>query len=259
MGIGFVRNQVRNRLGFLLLFSGLRRRLKIRFRNTPDNIEVDIDERTFTVFSQKKKIKLRFPPGRIQMLKSLISVYEVYVGEIYRYLPVKDKIVVDIGAGIGDSSIYFANCGASHVYAFEPLMPEFSIALENINSMEVPDNVTIYSEPIVQSKSSGKGSGLSIDQFVKQVHLDDASIKIDCEGCEFSLLEPNATDWLRYFQYMILEYHGVKDALAEVLESSGFRVAFPQPHISPEISPNRMWYSGLIFAERIEDPEIKDG
>nr|WP_016732730.1 FkbM family methyltransferase [Sulfolobus islandicus] len=46
----------------------------------------------------------------------------------YNFLNVKDKIVVDIGASIGDTAIYFALQGAKKVIAFEPFPKIFSIA-----------------------------------------------------------------------------------------------------------------------------------
>jgi len=44
----------------------------------------------------------------------------VFLGNIYEYLPVVGKTVIDIGANIADSSIYFAIRGAKKVIALEP-------------------------------------------------------------------------------------------------------------------------------------------
>jgi predicted RNA methylase len=44
----------------------------------------------------------------------------VFLNGIYEYLPVAGKTVIDIGANIADSSIYFAVRGAKKVIALEP-------------------------------------------------------------------------------------------------------------------------------------------
>ena len=41
----------------------------------------------------------------------------LFLKEDYRFLPVRNKVVVYIGAGIGDSSIYFVSHGAKKVLA----------------------------------------------------------------------------------------------------------------------------------------------
>ena len=52
--------------------------------------------------------------------KKLFGLVGIFIKDVYNFLPVKDKIVIDIGASIGDSSIYFASCGAKKVIALEP-------------------------------------------------------------------------------------------------------------------------------------------
>ncbi len=49
------------------------------------------------------------------------SVFEVFDGRAYDNVDVYDKDVVDIGANVGDSSIYFALKGARKVVGVEPL------------------------------------------------------------------------------------------------------------------------------------------
>ena len=48
-------------------------------------------------------------------------IAENLIYEQYKILGVSNKDVIDIGANIGDTAIYFAVKGARHVYAFEPL------------------------------------------------------------------------------------------------------------------------------------------
>ena len=55
------------------------------------------------------------------------EVLSMFLDDTYAFLPVKDKTVIDIGANICDSSIYFALCGATKVIAIEPLPKNFEI------------------------------------------------------------------------------------------------------------------------------------
>ncbi|MGC9108154.1 MAG: FkbM family methyltransferase [Infirmifilum sp.] len=61
----------------------------------------------------------------------------------YNDLDVKDHVVVDIGAGIGDTVIYFALRGARKVIALEPYPALYSIALRNIEANNVGNRVQL--------------------------------------------------------------------------------------------------------------------
>ncbi|AYN75621.1 FkbM family methyltransferase [Saccharolobus solfataricus] len=56
---------------------------------------------------------------------------------------VKNREVVDVGANIGDTPIWFSINGARHVYAFEPLPEIYSLALENIKLNGIEDKINI--------------------------------------------------------------------------------------------------------------------
>ncbi len=48
------------------------------------------------------------------------SIYDVFDCGEYGVLDVSGKVVIDVGASIGDSAIYFALKGARKVIAIEP-------------------------------------------------------------------------------------------------------------------------------------------
>jgi FkbM family methyltransferase len=67
-------------------------------------------------------------------------------------LDVEGKVVVDVGAFIGDSSIYFALRGARRVIAVEPHPEAYKVMVENIrfNDLEdviIPVNAGLSSRP----------------------------------------------------------------------------------------------------------------
>ena len=53
----------------------------------------------------------------------------VFLYEEYQTLPVKDRIVIDIGGSIGDTAIYFALKGAKKVIALEPFLLNYEVPL----------------------------------------------------------------------------------------------------------------------------------
>ncbi|MEM3256177.1 MAG: FkbM family methyltransferase, partial [Thermoplasmatales archaeon] len=67
-------------------------------------------------------------------IKGAEVLRETFITEIYSYLKVKDKIVIDIGAFIGDTAIYFAIKGARKVISLEPYPYIFNIARKNLQT-----------------------------------------------------------------------------------------------------------------------------
>jgi len=148
----------------------------------------------------------------------------------YESLNVVGKVVVDVGAYVGDSAIYFALKGAKRVIAVEPHSGAFAemldnIKLNNLEGMIIPVNAGLASKPgkvcIENVNTSNTGviyhrpgdcpnavpvvtlseltSGFSVDP-------NDAVLKMDCEGCEFDVVL-NDYDHVKLFRELVLEYH----------------------------------------------------
>jgi hypothetical protein len=71
------------------------------------------------------------------------EVPSIFLNDSYSFLPVKGKTVIDIGANICDSSIYFALCGARKVIAVEPLPRNFEIGKKNIELNNLVKQITL--------------------------------------------------------------------------------------------------------------------
>jgi tRNA G37 N-methylase Trm5 len=67
------------------------------------------------------------------------STFEVFDHGEYNALNANGKTVVDVGAYIGDSSIYFALKGAKRVIAIEPCPKAFKEMLDNIRLNNLED------------------------------------------------------------------------------------------------------------------------
>jgi tRNA/tmRNA/rRNA uracil-C5-methylase (TrmA/RlmC/RlmD family) len=81
-----------------------------------------------------------------------VTILQVFSEGDYTSLDVKDRDVIDVGAFVGDSAIYFALKGAKRVIAVEPHPGAFAEMLENIklNKMEniiIPVNAGLASRP----------------------------------------------------------------------------------------------------------------
>jgi FkbM family methyltransferase len=82
------------------------------------------------------------------------DMWSVFVKDEYQRLPVKDKIVIDIGANIGDSPIYFTLRGAKKVIALEPCLKSYSTAKANLKTNDLFDKISL----ILAGCSSSSGS-----------------------------------------------------------------------------------------------------
>jgi FkbM family methyltransferase len=158
------------------------------------------------------------------------SMVEVFVDEEWGFLSVNGRTVIDVGAFVGDSAIYFALRGAEKVIAIEPHPGAYQELLENIrlNNMEdkiIPINAGLASRMgwIKISHNVDVNSTAStlykIDNFgdVMTVTLgeitnknsipNNAVLKMDCEGCEYDVIL-NDYEHVKLFSEVILEYHG---------------------------------------------------
>jgi FkbM family methyltransferase len=155
-------------------------------------------------------------------------------------LNVEDKVVVDVGAFIGDSSIYFVLRGASGVIAVEPHPEAYKVMVENIrlNGLEdviTPVNASLSSRPGVTCIKNvdvegtyGTYHGLGeCDTAVPVITLADlidkynvgrdAVLKMDCEGCEYDVIL-NDYEHVKLFNEIAFEYHeGATGKLLKVL------------------------------------------
>jgi FkbM family methyltransferase len=182
-----------------------------------------------------------------------------------KYPAVKGKTVIDIGANIGDTPIYFAVRGASKVIALEPYPKNYELAKKNIEANGLSDRVVILlagcaSEcgfitidpnesgifsPLIKSKHGIRVPLLTLENILNENSISECVLKIDCEGCEYEIILSAPDCVLKHFSVIHIEYHyGYKD-LKEKLEKSGFNVSVTRP-----VRNLRKQYIGHIYAKR---------
>jgi len=192
------------------------------------------------------------------------------VYEQYKILDVSNKDVVDVGAALGDTAIYFALKGAKHVYAFEPHPYSYNIAKKNIKLNHLENKITLLNEGcgkrrFVTIKEDYENTGstdlknfkegkkiriVSLDEIVKRFNLIHAALKVDCEGCEYNFILNASNEALHAFDQIIMEYHYGYRNLVKGLRQAGFKVKYSLPKYSnnTEAEDSNM-YVGLIYAE----------
>jgi FkbM family methyltransferase len=155
------------------------------------------------------------------------AIFQVFEEEDYKFLNVKDKNVLDIGAFVGDSAIYFILKGAKKVYAIEPHPDAYNEMIENIklNNMGdkiIPiniginyekDYINIHTEALNTQgtllKSEGNGIKVpagKLSDIIDKYNIDAQILKMDCEGCEYDIILKDY-DTIKEFDEIGFEYH----------------------------------------------------
>jgi len=169
---------------------------------------------------------------------------EIFVGNAYKeLLPCEGEIVIDVGANIGDSSIYFALNNADKVIALEPFPGTYNAALKNIKENSLGDRITLLNagygedsevfldgtelqDTLSLLKSSSKGMKIntySLETLLSTYNIDNAILKMDCEGCEYQILN-ESVQTLKRFKKIQIEFHYGYKALEQKLKDAGFLV-----------------------------------
>jgi FkbM family methyltransferase len=200
---------------------------------------------------------------------------EIFLGNIYENLPVAGKTVIDIGANIADSSIYFAVRGAKKVVALEPFPQNYEIAKRNIKSNNLSDKiilllagcaanqgfitinpfdkVSIFSS--IENSSQGlKVPLLTLGDILEQNNLQSGELhilKMDCEGCEYESLLSASREVIRSFSHMLIEYHYGYKNLKYKLEENGFIVSVGKPTFVHPFGTSYRGYNGFIYAKLV--------
>ena len=201
------------------------------------------------------------------------DIRDIFVDNVYQGLPVKGKTVVDVGANIADSSIYFATHGAYRVIGLEPFPRNYELAQKNIEYNKLSNKITIQLagcgannreisiDPVyergIYSVLKDFDEGIKVPLLtldnVLDTHKDvigntPVVLKMDCEGCEYETILSAAGSTLKRFSHIIIEYHlGYKNLKAK-LEKNSFKVSVARPRIyTLERLKLRL---GYIFAEK---------
>jgi FkbM family methyltransferase len=151
--------------------------------------------------------------------------------------------VLDIGANIGNHTLYFANeCNAKRIYAFEPVKETFQMLSDNIKLNHLEEKVELINKGV-----GDKVTHASITRFVDDnigatslefdeegrieiISIDSMKIdepvvlmKIDVEGLEMSVIKGALSLIKRDMPYIVCESWGNNVLnIIEFLDSNGY-------------------------------------
>ena len=170
------------------------------------------------------------------------DIVSIFKKSEYSFLPVTDKEVLDIGANIGDSSIYFAKMGARKVVGIEPDKINYDFAVKNVEENGYAKNVEIImagcgSQDIINSDNGLKF--LTLTTLIKKHCFNPDILKVDCEGCEYDFILNASCSDLKTFTHIQIEYHYGYQNLKSKLEQCGFHVTCTRPLFFVPLNKNR--------------------
>lgn len=139
---------------------------------------------------------------------SFFNAVDMFYNQPYRKLEVKERVVVDIGGFVGDSSIYFAHRGAKQVIAYEPDRARCDAFEQNMKLNNIT-NVLLHRRGL---------------KSLTEIEVHDAALKIDCEGCEYELLLNSECNVLSNYNQIIMEYHDGHESIEASLINADFIV-----------------------------------
>ena len=192
----------------------------------------DIGSQDYEISDKKVTISMTFQSNNntkveLHQVTSEGEIIDIFFNKVYEFLPVQGNIVVDIGANIGDSCIYFALKGATKIFAIEPYPKNYDIANKNIKVNGLTDTVSlklsgcaakrgdIRIDPLYQSDHCSRledfGQGVKIPLVTLEDILDENKLwdekkvlKMDCEGCEYDTILFSDCATLRSFSHIQL-------------------------------------------------------
>ena len=174
--------------------------------------------------------------------KHSVSVKEIFIENEYGSLDVKNKIVLDIGANVGDTSILFSRLGAKKVIGLEPQVKFFNMCKKNIEINNLGKKIDIFNAGLddthgfftIDEHEDSKGfdfknakKGIKIPKkTLEDIMPDDGDLilKLDCELCEYNVILNTDKQCLQKFETIIMEFHDGNENLIKKLSSIGFEV-----------------------------------
>lgn len=175
------------------------------------------------------------------------TIFSTFIYEDWSWLNVRGKIVVDIGGYIGDTAIYFISRGALKVIAFEAFPWSCRLAIENIRMNNLAGSVEIVNAAVGQKDASViidpnyendntstvltsdmgiKVRVVTLATIVEKYGIENGSLKVNCEGCEYEVFDNSSIDTIRRFSDIQIHYHGSPEPLISKLRKAGFLVRY---------------------------------
>ena len=203
------------------------------------------------------------------------EIWRTFGKNDYKFLEFSDASVIDVGANIGDSSLYFAINGAKKVISIEPFPYTYSYLERNIrmNTNEIGNRILSLNAGIsdenkvvcldkdytsgvgstMLSESIGKGNVevpvYTLEYIINKYNLlGNIILKMDCEGCEYVSILKSSNETVRKFKQIQIEYHKGPQKLVERLIQAGFDTKIEGLyHVKQKLRDSDL-YIGYLYA-----------
>ena len=188
--------------------------------------------------------------GSMANAEKYTTISDTFIKQEYYWLVerlIEDTTVIDIGAHMGDTAIYFAQFEkVKRVIAYEPTPVMYKTASENLDRLPanftskiVLNNMAIGDEGIKTVprdigshvsnfhtvKSSRNGQPIESIPLEKVLNgLRNVMIKCDCEGGEYSIFKDSLD--LSNVYAIQMEYHFGAERIVRLLRSKGFETDY---------------------------------
>jgi FkbM family methyltransferase len=198
-------------------------------------IELSVPQTTHTVYARPET--------------SDLASFEGVFGDAWAVdLPTEPRLVFDLGANVGYTSVYFAlRWPGARVVAVEPVPSNVALLRRNVSAFPQIDVVEGGAWPrpgrlavedagkgywgmrVREARDSGRVRAVTIPELMERAGADWIDfVKIDIEGSELELFS-DETEWLGAVGALMLELHdryrpGCRDAVERAIARSG--VAF---------------------------------
>jgi len=230
-------------------------------------VTLNLDVDTVSFIHDGRRVQLYYG-SLFQLREDIRSIIGIFYNELYRFPEMDRTVVFDVGASVGDSTVYLAPY-SKRIYAVEPYPYAYSLlkrnlALNNLSSKVRPLNCAVSDKQGTMELTQGaiagptsflRPSGLGVRANSTRIRLltlsqlaalhrgkDRLSLKLHCMGYEHRILLNSSNGELRLFSNILvntlLEGH---EEIAKRLAAAGFKV-----RVSKAQGKNQ----ALIFASR---------
>lgn len=180
---------------------------------------------------------------------------DIFIQKLYSKLSVKNKIVIDVGGNVGDSSLLYSALGAKKIIMIEPQPKFFEFAKENLQLNNKFVNIELINAGLSNSKgyfsincedngklfqfkedqkNGVKIPKLTLEEILSNYNSSNFVLKLDCEGCEYDVLLNSPDQILNKFDAILLEFHSGFKNISYRLQNLGFSIKILNSKYTPK-------------------------
>jgi len=160
----------------------------------------------------------------------LLAILSEPFQQMYGCVPLWDGVVVDVGACLGETPLFFRHMGARKIYAYEPIHYKYltrNIRRNHADDMIVASPCGVWLEEGLLELGSSRVPVKLIQSILLGVREAEGGItlvKMDCEGCEYSLLTADRNA-LKLPEHYLIEIHGAPEPIIRLFNELGYKHA----------------------------------